>query len=110
MARRPLLRDRECGKIIHGSRLLCLRPSLRRCAILLNGRSHPGGEARPGSAMIAGELVDQPEGAMKLHLPLSVWPMLLACTLCATITETVPISRLEIRVLTVAPECVAASG
>ena len=37
---------------------------------------------------------------MKLHLPLSVWPMLLACALGATIAEAVPVSRLEVRVVT----------
>src|ERR1700675_4528744 len=46
---------------------------------------------------------------MKLHLPLSVWPMLLACTLCATIAEAVPVSRLEVRVVTGAQELSAGS-
>src|ERR1700730_10228163 len=46
---------------------------------------------------------------MKLHLPLSVWPMLLACTLCATIAEAVPVSRLEVRVVTGAQSLSAGS-
>jgi hypothetical protein len=46
---------------------------------------------------------------MKLHLPLSIWPMLLACTLCATIAEAVPVSRLEVRVVTGAQELSAGS-
>src|ERR1700733_6785249 len=50
------------------------------------------------------------EGAMKLPLPLSVWPMLLACTLCATIAEAVPVSRLEVRVVTGAQELSAGSS
>src|ERR1700675_1955692 len=46
---------------------------------------------------------------MKLHLPLSVWPMLLACTLCATIAEAVPVSRLEVRIVNGAKELSAGS-
>jgi hypothetical protein len=46
---------------------------------------------------------------MKLHLPLSVWPMLLACALCATVAEAVPVSRLEVRVVTGAQELSAGS-
>src|SRR5882724_783709 len=67
---------------------------------------------RRGRARIgydSAEPIDQPEGAMKLHLPLSVWPMLLACTLCATIAEAVPVSRLEVRVVTGAQELSAGS-
>ena len=37
---------------------------------------------------------------MKLQLPLSVWPMLLAGVLCAAAAEAVPVSRLEVRVVT----------
>jgi hypothetical protein len=47
---------------------------------------------------------------MKLHLPLSVWPMLLACTLCASIAAAVPVSRLEVRVVTGAQELSAGSA
>src|SRR5476649_306244 len=36
---------------------------------------------------------------MKLHLPLS-GAILLACALCATIAQAVPVSRLEVRVVT----------
>jgi len=57
----------------------------------------------------SGERIDSPEAAMKLHLPLSVWPMLLACTLCSTIAEAVPVSRLEVRVVTGAQELSAGS-
>lgn len=46
---------------------------------------------------------------MKLQLPLSIWPMLLACTLCATAAEAVPVSRLEVRVVTGAAELSAGS-
>jgi hypothetical protein len=37
---------------------------------------------------------------MKLHLPLSVWSMLLACALGAASAKAVPVSRLEVRVVT----------
>src|SRR5476651_1334440 len=37
---------------------------------------------------------------MKLHLPLSVWPMLLTCALGATVADAVPVSRVEVRVIT----------
>src|SRR6202161_4823137 len=47
---------------------------------------------------------------MKLHLPLTVWPMLLACALfCATVAEALPVSRLEVRVVTGAQELSAGS-
>ena len=46
---------------------------------------------------------------MKLQLPLSVWPMLLACALCAKAAEAVPVSRLEVRVVTGAAELSAGS-
>jgi hypothetical protein len=46
---------------------------------------------------------------MKL-LPLSVWAMLLACSLCATIAEALPVSRLEVRVVTGAQELTAGSA
>jgi hypothetical protein len=49
------------------------------------------------------------EGAMKLQLPLSIWPMLLACALCATAAQAVPVSRLEVRVVTGAAELSAGS-
>ena len=47
---------------------------------------------------------------MKLHLPLSVWPILLACALCAMTAEAVPVSRLEVRVVTGAQELPAGSN
>jgi hypothetical protein len=37
---------------------------------------------------------------MKLHLRLSAWAMLSVCALCATIAHAVPVSRLEVRVVT----------
>jgi hypothetical protein len=46
---------------------------------------------------------------MKLQLPLSIWPMLLACALCATAAEAVPVSSLEVRVVTGAVELSAGS-
>jgi hypothetical protein len=46
---------------------------------------------------------------MKLQLPLSIWPMLLACVLCAAAAEAVPVSRLEVRVVTGAAELSAGS-
>ena len=46
---------------------------------------------------------------MKLQLPLSVWPMLLACAFCAATAEAVPVSRLEVRVVTGAAELSAGS-
>jgi hypothetical protein len=46
---------------------------------------------------------------MKLRLPLSIWPMFLACALCATAAQAVPVSRLEVRVVTGAAELSAGS-
>jgi len=46
---------------------------------------------------------------MKLQLPLSVWPMLLAGVLCAAAAEAVPVSRLEVRVVTGGAELSAGS-
>jgi hypothetical protein len=46
---------------------------------------------------------------MKLQLPHSIWPMFLACALCATSAEAVPVSRLEVRVVTGAAELSAGS-
>ncbi|HEY6618912.1 MAG TPA: hypothetical protein VIY68_05145 [Steroidobacteraceae bacterium] len=46
---------------------------------------------------------------MKLQLPLSVWPMLLAGVLCATAATAVPVSRLEVRVVTGGAELSAGS-
>jgi hypothetical protein len=46
---------------------------------------------------------------MKLQLPLSVCPMLLACLLCAASADAVPVSRLEVRVVTGAAELSAGS-
>jgi len=46
---------------------------------------------------------------MKLQLPLSVWPMLLAGVLCATAAAAVPVSRLEVRVVTGGAELSAGS-
>ncbi len=47
---------------------------------------------------------------MKLQLPLSVWPMLLAGALCVTAAEAVPVSRLEVRVVTGGAELSAGSN
>ena len=49
------------------------------------------------------------EGAVKLHLPRSVWPMFLACVLGATTADAVPVSRLDVRVVTGAQELTAGS-
>jgi hypothetical protein len=46
---------------------------------------------------------------MKLQLPQSIWPMLLACALGATAAEAVPVSSLEVRVVTGAVELSAGS-
>jgi hypothetical protein len=46
---------------------------------------------------------------VKLHLPLSVWPMFFACLLGATAAKAVPVSRLEVRVVTGAQELTAGS-
>ena len=46
---------------------------------------------------------------MKLHLPLTILPTLLACTLCASLAAAVPVSRLEVRVVTGAAELSAGS-
>ena len=45
---------------------------------------------------------------MKLHLPL-ILPTLMACTLCASLAAAVPVSRLEVRVVTGAAELSAGS-
>jgi hypothetical protein len=50
-----------------------------------------------------------PESAVKLSLPLFVWPMLLACALGAAAAGAVPVSRLEVRVVTGAQELPAGS-
>ena len=36
---------------------------------------------------------------MKIHLPMSVWPMLLTCVLVAAAADAVPVSRLEVRIV-----------
>jgi hypothetical protein len=46
---------------------------------------------------------------MKLHLPLMIFPTLMACTLCASLAAAVPVSRLEVRVVTGAAELSAGS-
>jgi hypothetical protein len=46
---------------------------------------------------------------MKLQLPLAIWPMFLAFALCATAAQAVPVSRLEVRVVTGAAELSAGS-
>jgi hypothetical protein len=46
---------------------------------------------------------------MKLHLPLMILPTLMACTLCASLAAAVPVSRLEVRVVTGAAELSAGS-
>jgi hypothetical protein len=47
---------------------------------------------------------------MKLQLPLSVWPMLLACVFCAAAAQAVPVSRLEVRIVTGGAELSAGSN
>jgi hypothetical protein len=46
---------------------------------------------------------------MKLQLPQTIWPMLLACVLCATAAHAAPVSRLEVRVVTGGAELSAGS-
>jgi hypothetical protein len=46
---------------------------------------------------------------MKLHLPLMILLTLMACTLCASLAAAVPVSRLEVRVVTGAAELSAGS-
>jgi hypothetical protein len=46
---------------------------------------------------------------MKLHLPLMILQTLMACTLCASLAVAVPVSRLEVRVVTGAAELSAGS-
>lgn len=46
---------------------------------------------------------------MKIHLPLMILPTLMACTLCASPAAAVPVSRLEVRVVTGAAELSAGS-
>jgi hypothetical protein len=41
---------------------------------------------------------------VKLHLPNSVWPMLLTCALIPAIGQAVPVSSLEVRIVNVAKE------
>jgi hypothetical protein len=47
---------------------------------------------------------------VKLHLPTLVWPILLACALGAASAQAVPVSRLEVRVVTGAEELSAGSS
>src|SRR3974377_343350 len=63
----------------------------------------------PGWAMISQENFRSPESAVKLPLPLFVWPMLLACALVAATAGAVPVSRLDVRVVTGAQELPAGS-
>lgn len=46
---------------------------------------------------------------MKIHLPMSVWPMLLTCALVPWISQAVPVSRLEVRIVNGAKELGAGS-
>src|SRR5258707_7040523 len=46
---------------------------------------------------------------MKLHLPLMILPTLMPSTLCASLAAAVPVSRLEVRVVTGAAELSAGS-
>jgi hypothetical protein len=46
---------------------------------------------------------------VKLHLPMSVWPMLLGCALFAAESQAVPVSRLEVRIVNGAKELSAGS-
>lgn len=50
---------------------------------------------------------DYLEGAMKLPLPTSAWPMMLACLLCAS--QAAAVTRLQVRVVTGAAELGAGS-
>jgi hypothetical protein len=50
------------------------------------------------------------EGAVKLHLPTSVWPILLVWALGAVSAEAVPVSHLEVRIVTGAQELSAGSS
>jgi hypothetical protein len=59
----------------------------------------------------SGDALNSPGGgAVKLHLPTLVWPMLLAWALGAASAEAVPVSHLEVRVVTGAEELSAGSS
>src|SRR5277367_3059923 len=49
-------------------------------------------------------------GAVKLHLPTLVWTILLSCLLGVATADAVPVSRLEVRIVTGADELSAGSS
>jgi hypothetical protein len=61
--------------------------------------------------MMAAAFILPEGGAVKFHLPTpSVWPILLLWALCAASVEAVPVSHLEVRVVTGAQELIAGSS
>src|SRR5258708_29695376 len=61
--------------------------------------------------MIGGAFSIRGGGAVKLHLPtMSVWPIALLWALCATSAGAIPVSHLEVRVVTGADELSAGSS
>src|SRR5882672_5693233 len=61
--------------------------------------------------MIGGEFIMRGGGAVKLHRPaMSVWPILLLSALCAARAGAIPVSHLEVRVVTGADELSAGSS
>src|SRR5258708_2074208 len=61
--------------------------------------------------MIGGAFSIRGGGAVKLHLPtMSVWPIVLLWALCATSAGAIPVSHLEVRVVTGADELSAGSS
>ncbi len=61
--------------------------------------------------MIGGAFIIRGGGAVKLHLPaMSVWPIVLLWALCAASAGAIPVSHLEVRVVTGADELSAGSS
>jgi hypothetical protein len=61
--------------------------------------------------MIGGSFILRGGGAVKLHLPtMAVWPILLLSALCAARAGAIPVSHLEVRVVTGADELSAGSS
>src|SRR5258708_22794737 len=61
--------------------------------------------------MIGGAFIIRGGGAVKVHLPtMSVWPIALLWALCATSAGAIPVSHLEVRVVTGADELSAGSS
>src|SRR5260370_20328750 len=61
--------------------------------------------------MIGGAFIIRGGGAVKLPLPtMSVWPIALLWALCATSAGAIPVSHLEVRVVTGADELSAGSS